>query len=184
MHKTLKLAVTLGLASAAVAATASADTLSVVKQRGELICGTNTALPGFAEIRPDGSWAGFQIDFCRAVAAAVLGDPQKARMRPLSAKERFTALQSGEVDLLTMNATWTMGRDTTLGARFVGVNFYDGQGFLVRREDHIAEKKDLDGMTVCVGGGTTGERNLNEAGVRFFRLLSVVGPAGYKEERF
>lgn len=162
MAKAWKYAAAVGVAAAAFATGASADTLSVVKQRGELICGTNQALPGFSEIQPDGNWAGFQIDFCRAVAAAVLGDPQKAKMRQLSAKERFTALQSGEVDLLTMNTTWTMNRDTALGAHFVGANFYDGQGFLVPKDAEITKREDFDGLTICVGGGTTAERTLND----------------------
>lgn len=158
-----KFAAALGIATAALATGAQADTLSVVKERGELICGTNSSLPGFADLQQDGTWKGFQIDLCRGIAAAVLGDPNKASMRPVSAKERFTALQSGEVDVLTWNATWTMNRDTALGARFVGVSFYDGQGFLVPDELGVEKPEDMAGLTACVGGGTTNERNINDA---------------------
>ena len=120
------------LAAAVFAHAASAKTLDEVKARGELRCGVNTGLAGFAAPDDAGQWRGIDADFCRAVAAAIFGNPANVKFVPLNAKERFTALQSGEVDLLSRNTTWTMSRDTSLGLTFVGVMYYDGQGFMVR----------------------------------------------------
>src|SRR6188472_593844 len=120
----------LGLAAAGGA---SADTLSDVKAKGFLQCGVNTGLLGFASTNDAGEWSGFDVDYCRAVAVALFNDPTKVKFTPLTAKERFTALQSGEIDMLARNSTWTMSRDTSLGLTFAGVNYYDGQGFMVKK---------------------------------------------------
>src|SRR5262245_42180762 len=139
---------------------ASADTLSDVQGRGSLNCGTNTGLAGFATPDNQGNWTGLDVDLCRAVAAAVLGDAKKIKFVPLGSKERFTALQSGEIDLLARNSTWTFSRDTDLGLDFPAVNYYDGQGFLVRKELNVKSAKELSGATICVQTGTTTEKNL------------------------
>jgi len=134
MKKTLSV-LTGALVATAVTATASmAGTLDDVKARGELICGSSTGLPGFSLPDEKGNWTGLDVDTCRAVAAAVLGDASKVKFIPLTAKERFTALQSGEIDMLSRNTTWTHTRDTSLGLNFAGVNYYDGQGFMVQKE--------------------------------------------------
>src|SRR5262249_23354170 len=154
------------LASAAAVATFAfispvlADTLSDVQGRGSLNCGTNTGLAGFATPDNQGNWTGLDVDVCRAVAAAVFGDAKKIKFVPLGSKERFTALQSGEVDVLVRNSTWTFSRDTDLGLDFVAVDYYDGQGFLVRKELGVKSAKELSGATVCVQTGTTTEKNL------------------------
>ncbi len=156
MKRLLKLS-----AAAALAATLSmAGTLDDVKKAGVLKCGVNTGLPGFAEADSKGTWRGLDVDFCRAVAAAVLGDAKKVKYIPLNAKERFTALQSGEIDLLSRNTTWTNTRDTTLGLNFAGVNYYDGQGFMVPKSLGVKSAKELDGATLCIQSGTTTEMNL------------------------
>jgi len=139
---------------------ANAGTLQDVKAAGILKCGVSTGLPGFAEVGADKKWKGIDVDMCRAVAAAVLGDASKVKYVPLTAKERFTALQSGEIDLLSRNTTWTQSRDTTLGINFAGVNFYDGQGFLVSKKLGVNSAKQLDGASVCITAGTTTELNL------------------------
>jgi len=124
----------LGLGIAAVAASAaSAGTLDDIKGKGFLQCGTNPGLIGFATPDEQNNWTGMDVDFCRALAAAIFNDPTKVKFTPLTAKERFTALQSGEIDVLSRNSTWTMSRDTSLGLKFAGVMYYDGQGFLVRK---------------------------------------------------
>lgn len=123
--------------------TAQAATLDVVKQRGELRCGVSQGVLGFSAPDDKGEWSGFDIDFCRAVAAATLGSPDKVKYVPLSTKERFTALQSGEVDLLSRQTTWTLSRDTDLGMSFVGVNYYDGQAFMVRGDIGVKSVKEL-----------------------------------------
>ncbi len=155
------------LAVLAIAATANAQTppartstLDAVKARGTLICGVNTALPGFSSPDAKGEWSGLDVDMCKAIAAAVLGDPSKAKYVPTTSQQRFVALQSGEVDVLTRNATQTLLRDTTLGLHMAGVNFYDGQGFIVKRSMKVTSAKQLDGATVCVQPGTTTELNL------------------------
>jgi general L-amino acid transport system substrate-binding protein len=159
MIKTL-LPLLAGTALALSAATASAATLDDVKAKGFVQCGVNTGLLGFASTNDKGEWAGFDIDYCKAVAAAVFNDATKVRFSPLNATERFTALQSGEVDVLIRNSTWTMSRDTGLGLMFIGVNYYDGQGFMVRKDLNVASAKDLGGASVCVQTGTTTELNL------------------------
>ena len=142
------------------ASVASADTLSDTLSQGYLKCGINSGLPGFASADSNGHWTGIDIEVCRAVAAAVLGDPTKVKFTSLNAKERFTALQSGEIDLLSRNTTWTETRDSSLGLNFAGVNFYDGQGFMVHKSLGVKSAKELDGAAVCVQSGTTTELNL------------------------
>jgi general L-amino acid transport system substrate-binding protein len=135
--------------------------LQEVRDRGELRCGVNGAgLAGFGYVGEDGEWAGFDVDFCRAVAAAVLGDSNAVDFRGLSAQERFTAVQSGEVDVLIRNTTWTSSRDTSLGLNFAPTTFYDGQGFIVRRDGGINTLADFEGRSICVQSGTTTELNL------------------------
>lgn len=136
------------------------DTLKVVQDRGRLICGVSQGLAGFSSPDDRGYWRGMDADFCRAVAAAVLGDKDKVQFIPLSAKERFTALQSGEIDLLSRNTTWTFTRDTTLGLDFIGTLYYDGQGFLVRKSLNVSSVKQLDGAMICTNAGTTTELNV------------------------
>ena len=148
------------LVAVMVCASAFAGTLENVKKAGELKCGVSTGLPGFAEVGADKKWKGLDVDMCRAVASAVLGDATKVKIVPLTAKERFTALQSGEVDLLSRNTTWTQTRDTSLGLNFAGVNYYDGQGFLVAKKMGVKSAKELNGASVCITAGTTTELNL------------------------
>lgn len=136
------------------------QTLDTVRSRGTLICGVNQNLPGFGSIDADGNFVGFDIDFCHAIAAAVLGDAEAVEFRPLSATERFTALQSGEIDVLIRNSTWTSTRDVSLGLNWAPTTFYDGQGFIVRKDSGIETLEDLDGLNICVQTGTTTERNL------------------------
>jgi general L-amino acid transport system substrate-binding protein len=139
---------------------ASADTLAAVKERGELICGANGTLAGFGLPDPQGNWTGFDVDFCRAIAAAIFNDPTKVKFVPLTAKDRFTALQSGEIDVLSRNTTWTLSRDTSLGLDFPAIVFYDGQGFMVRRALKVSSALELNDASVCVQQGTTSELNL------------------------
>jgi len=160
MKKLTLLASAAAVAAFAFIGSASADTLADVQGRGSLNCGTNTGLAGFATPDNQGNWTGLDVDVCRAIAAAVLGDATKIKFVPLGSKERFTALQSGEVDVLVRNSTWTFSRDTDLGLDFVAVNYYDGQGFLVRKELGVKSAKELSGATVCVQTGTTTEKNL------------------------
>ncbi|GAB5471242.1 MAG: amino acid ABC transporter substrate-binding protein [Rhodospirillales bacterium] len=145
---------------ALTAGAAMADTLDDVKARGSLKCIVTTGLAGFASADDAGVWTGLDVDFCRAVAAAVLNDSTAVEFIPTTAKERFTVLQSGQGDVLARNTTWTLSRDTQLGMNFVGVNFYDGQGFMVNADLGIQSAKELDGATVCVQTGTTTELNL------------------------
>ena len=152
---------TIGAGALALAASALAQgTLESVKKKGFVQCGVNTGLAGFSQPDSKGVWKGLDVDVCRAVAAAVFGDASKVRYTPLTAQQRFTALQSGEVDVLSRNTTWTITRDTSLGLNFVGVNFYDGQGFMVPRKLNVKSAKQLNGATVCVQPGTTTELNL------------------------
>jgi general L-amino acid transport system substrate-binding protein len=144
---------------AGAATAASAATLDTVKERGRLICGVGQGLVGFSAKDDVGAWAGFDVDFCRAVAAAVFGDAGKVDYVPLSAAERFEALRSGRIDLLSRNSTWTMGRETGLGLTFVGVTYYDGQGFMVPRAANILSALELGGAKVCVQSGTTSQAN-------------------------
>jgi general L-amino acid transport system substrate-binding protein len=143
-----------------VAGAASGATLDDVKAKGFVQCGVNTGLPGFANPDDAGNWTGLDIDYCKAIAAAVFGDVTKVKYTPLSAKDRFTALQSGEIDLLARNSTWTITRDTSLGLSFVGVNYYDGQGFEVKKSLGVTSALELGGASVCVQSGTTTELNL------------------------
>ena len=136
------------------------STLEAVKAKGFVQCGVNTGLPGFSQPDSKGVWRGIDVDLCRAVAAAVFGDANKVRYTPTTAQQRFTALQSGEVDLLARNTTWTITRDTSLGLNFVGVNYYDGQGFMAPKKLGVKSAKELNGATVCVQPGTTTELNL------------------------
>jgi general L-amino acid transport system substrate-binding protein len=153
----LAIAAALGLAAAAASAQ---TTLNTVKSRGILNCGANGTLAGFGLPDAQGNWTGLDVDFCRAVAAANFDDPKKVKYVPLSAKDRFTALQSGEVDLLARNTTWTSSRDTSLGLNFTGVNYYDGQGFMVRKALKVNSALELSDAAVCVQQGTTTELNL------------------------
>jgi general L-amino acid transport system substrate-binding protein len=136
------------------------STLDAVKSKGYVQCGVNTGLAGFSQPDSRGVWKGLDVDSCRAVAAAVFGDPTKVRYTPLTAQQRFTALQSGEVDILSRNTTWTITRDTSLGLNFVGVTYYDGQGFMVPKKLNVKSAKQLNGATICVQPGTTTELNL------------------------
>ena len=151
----------IALALAVTAATAHAGkTLDAVMARGDVRCGVSTGVAGFAIADSTGSWSGLDADFCRALAASVLGDAAKVTFVPLSAQQRFTALQSGEVDLLSRNTTWTLTRDASLGLMFAGVTFYDGQGFMVPVDIGVQSATELDGAEVCVQTGTTTELNL------------------------
>lgn len=143
-----------------MAASASAATLDDVKAKGFIQCGVTTGLAGFAAPNNAGQWEGFDVDFCRAMAAAIFADPEKVKYTPTTAKERFTALQSGEIDVLARNTTWTFSRDVNLGFEFVGVNYYDGQGFMVKKALGVKSGLELDGARVCVQSGTTTELNL------------------------
>lgn len=138
----------------------SGDTLKVIQSRGYLICGVSQGLAGFSVPDDRGDWHGMDVDFCRAVASAVLGDKTKLKFIPLSAKDRFTALQSGEIDLLSRNTTWTFTRDTTLGLDFIGTLYYDGQGFMVRKNLNVQSVKALAGSIICTNAGTTTELNV------------------------
>ena len=146
-------------------AAAWSQTLKAVKDRGQLICGANGTLAGFGLPDAQGNWVGFDVDFCRAIAAAIFDDPTKVKFVPLTAANRFTALQSGEVDVLSRNTTWTMSRDTSLGIDFAAVNYYDGQGFMVRKALKVNSALELNDAAVCVQQGTTTELNLAD----FFR---------------
>jgi len=136
------------------------ETFDAVKERGELICGVHTGLYGFGAPDEKGNWAGLDVDMCRVVAAAVFGDATKVRYVPLSAQARLTALQSGEIDMLSRNTTWTLSRDTANGLNFTVTTFYDGQGFMVKKDLDVKSALELDGATVCVQTGTTTEVNL------------------------
>jgi general L-amino acid transport system substrate-binding protein len=146
----------LGVAASA----ASAQTLNTVKSRGMLNCGANGSLAGFGLPDAQGRWTGLDVDFCKALAAAIFNDPNKVKFVPLTAKDRFTALQSNEVDVLARNTTWTSSRDTSLGLNFTGVNYYDGQGFIVRKALKVNSALELNDAAVCVQQGTTTELNL------------------------
>ncbi|MCA8884546.1 MAG: amino acid ABC transporter substrate-binding protein, partial [Rhodobacteraceae bacterium] len=159
--------VLLGTLAAAglTAGMAAANTLEEVKARGALNCGISTGLVGFASQDAQGDWQGFDVAVCRAVAAAVLGDPTAVKFNPVTNKVRFEVLNSGEIDMLSRNTTWTFSRDVDLKLEFAGVNYYDGQGFMVPTELGVSSAKELDGATVCIQSGTTTELNLAD----FFR---------------
>ena len=155
----------LGLGALALAimdtttARAQATAAAAVK-KGFIQCGVNTGLAGFSQPDSQGEWRGIDIDLCRAVAAALFGDARKVRYTPLNAQQRFTALQSGEIDVLSRNTSWTIARDAGLGLNFVGINYYDGQGFMVTKKRNVKNAAQLNGATVCVQPGTTTELNL------------------------
>ncbi|MBP0482938.1 amino acid ABC transporter substrate-binding protein [Sagittula salina] len=155
---------TLAIAAAAVlaASAASAGTLDDVKASGKLKCGVSQGLPGFSTPDDAGKWTGLDVDYCRAVAAAVLGDPEAIEFVSLSAKDRFTALSSGEIDVLSRNTTWTITRDTDLGITFTGVSYYDGQGMMVPKSLGVTSAAELDGATICTNTGTTTELNITD----------------------
>ncbi|MEZ5578596.1 MAG: amino acid ABC transporter substrate-binding protein [Candidatus Competibacteraceae bacterium] len=158
LSATLVTTVLLAVASSAHAGTA----LNAIKERGHIKCGVSDGLPGFSHTDEKGKFSGIDVDVCRAIAAAVFGDFTKVKFTPLTAKERFTALQTGEIDVLSRNSTWTSSRDSALGLNFTGVTYYDGQGFLVNKKLGVKSAKELDGATVCVQAGTTTELNLSD----------------------
>ena len=169
MKKAL-LSIAFGLTASLIATGASAQaTLTSVKQKGFLTCGSNTGLAGFGVPDAQGNWTGLDVEFCRAIAAAIFDDPNKVRFIPLAAKDRFTALQSGEVDVLSRNSTATMSRDTQLGLDFPVINYFDGQGFMVRKKLGVASAKELNGASICTQQGTTTELNLAD----FFRANNL-----------
>src|SRR5262245_52554570 len=156
----------LALAAMALRADAAVgQALKTIKERGALVCGVSQGIDGFSVVDSKGDWSGFDVDFCRAIAAAIFNDAGKVRFVPLSAAERFARLQSGDIDLLSRNSTWTMSRDTDLGLSFVAVTYHDGQGFLVRNARNVSSALELEGTKVCVQQGTTTELNLAD----FFR---------------
>ncbi len=156
-RSTMIFAFALTFASAGVA---SAATLDDIKARGAILCGVSGGLAGFSQPDDKGAWTGIDVDFCRALAAVVFNDPSKVKFLPLTAKDRFTALQSREVDLLSRNTTWTSSRDTSLGLNFAGVVYYDAQGFMVRKAAKVSSALELSNTTVCVQSGTTTQLNL------------------------
>jgi general L-amino acid transport system substrate-binding protein len=158
--KRVSLVFTLALAAVCGSQAVTAQTLKTVTDRGVLSCGVSQGLPGFSLPDDKGNWTGLDVDICRAIAAAIFNDPGKVKFVPLSAKDRFTALQSGEIDLLSRNTTWTLSRDTSLGANFTGVTYYDGQGFLVKKSLKVNSALELNSASVCVQTGTTNEQNL------------------------
>jgi len=143
-----------------VAPMANAQTLQTVQDRGTLVCGVSQGVPGFSSPDDKGNWTGLDVDFCRALAAAIFNDAKKVRFVPLSAKDRFTALQSFEIDVLSRNSTWTSSRDTSLGFNFTAIVYYDGQGFMVRKSLKVNSALELNGASVCAQTGTTNELNL------------------------
>jgi general L-amino acid transport system substrate-binding protein len=137
-------------------------TLDGIKQRGQLVCGVSSGVAGFSQADSNGQWSGLDVDICRAVAASVLGDGSKVKFVPLVSQQRFAALQSGEVDILSRNTTWTLTRDASLGLNFVGIAYFDGQGFMVPAKGKVKSAKQLKNATVCVQSGTTTEKNLSD----------------------
>jgi general L-amino acid transport system substrate-binding protein len=158
----LKLAIAVALGTAFAGAAYAGKTIDAIKQRGQLVCGVNPSLPGFSSADSQGNWAGLDVDVCKAIAATVLSDASKIKWVPLNASQRFAALQSGEVDVLSRNTTWTLTRDASLGLHFTGTTYYDGQGFMVTKKSKITSAKQLKGATVCVQSGTTTEKNLTD----------------------
>ena len=164
----------LALAAAAIAVVApgvamAGAKLDAIKQRGQLVCGVNTGLAGFSLADSTGKWTGLDVDTCKAVATVILGDADKVKYVPLNTQQRFTALQSGEIDMLSRNTTWTLTRDTQLGLNFTATTYYDGQGFMVPRKSNVKSAKELNGATVCVQPGTTTELNLAD----YFRASNM-----------
>jgi general L-amino acid transport system substrate-binding protein len=159
---------------------AAAQTLKAVKDRGSLVCGVSEGIAGFSAPSPGGAWSGFDVDFCRALAAAIFDDAGKVKYVPLSAENRFRALSSGEVDVLSRNSTWTMSRERALGLQFAAVTYYDGQGFMLRQARKINSALDLGGSKVCVQTGTTTELNLTDyfaANGMKLEIVAVPSPA-------
>ena len=153
---------TASVLSLAASPAQAGKTVDAIKSRGQLICGVNTGLAGFAAADSQGNWSGLDVDVCKAIAAAMLGDASKVKYVPLNAQQRFTALQSGEIDILSRNTTWTLTRDASLGMNFTGATYYDGQGFMVPSKGKVKTAKQLKGATVCVQSGTTTEKNLTD----------------------
>lgn len=158
----LKTLTTVALLLTASGLAQAGATLDAIKKNGFIKCGVSDGLPGFSFADEKGNYSGIDVDVCRAIAAAVFGDATKVKFTPLTAKERFTALQSGEIDLLSRNTTWTSSRDTAQGMNFAGVTYYDGQGFLVNKKLGVNSAKQLDGATICINAGTTHELNLSD----------------------
>ncbi|WP_371345816.1 amino acid ABC transporter substrate-binding protein [Ancylobacter sp. IITR112] len=157
---TLAFAGVMGLSAVAAQAQTKPSKLEQVKSKGFVQCGVSQGLPGFSNPNDKGEWSGLDVEFCRAVAAAIFGDATKVKFTPLSAKDRFTALQSGDIDILSRNTTWTITRDTSLGLNFTGVTYYDGQGFMIRKDKKVNSALELSGASVCTQTGTTTEQNL------------------------
>jgi general L-amino acid transport system substrate-binding protein len=162
MMKSLLKSIAVAAVAIAPAIALAGPTVDSIKQRGNLRCGVNTGLLGFSAPDSAGRWTGLDADFCRAVAVAILGDPNKVQFVPTTAQNRFTILQSGEVDMLSRNTTWTSSRDSTMGSLFAGTLFYDGQGFMVPKKLGVKSATELNGATVCVQPGTTTELNLSD----------------------
>jgi general L-amino acid transport system substrate-binding protein len=174
-------AIATALAAALAGTTASAQTLKAVKERGSLLCGVSQGLYGFS-IRDDkGNWSGFDVDLCRAIAAAIFNDPGKVKFVPLSATDRFAALKSGAIDVLSRNTTWTMSRETSLGLSFAGITYYDGQGFLVPGALNVESALELGGKSVCTQTGTTTELNLADYFASNKMKLEVIALATAEE---
>ena len=161
MRATL-VSIAFGAVAALLVNSAHATTLEEVKARGYVQCGVNTGMPGFAVADDKGEWTGFDVDYCRAVATAIFNSPKAVKFTPLTLKQRFVALQQHKIDLLVRNTAWTMSRDTSLGLTFAGINYYDGQGFMVRKSLGVSSALQLGGATVCVQSGTTAELNLGD----------------------
>jgi general L-amino acid transport system substrate-binding protein len=183
MKKTFRTGLSIGLAVAAAVVAAAwtyirydANTLRKVRARGELLCGVNTGLPGFSSADAQGNWSGFDVDFCRAVAAAIFDDPKKVKFVPLDASERFKELRDRKIDILSRNSTWNLSRELGFGLHFAAVSYYDGQGFMVRRSKNAETALELDGTKVCFQSGTTTQRNLAD----YFRTNNMK----YQEMRF
>jgi len=151
------------------ATAANAALLDQVKQKGFIQCGVTQGLPGFSSPDDKGNWTGLDVDYCRAMAAAIFDDPTKVRYTPLTAKDRFTALQSGEIDVLSRNTTWTLSRDTSLGLTFAGIIYFDGQGFMIRKDKKVTSALELSGASICTQTGTTTELNVAD----FFRARNM-----------
>ena len=178
----------IALATALAAAPAYAGkTLDAVKQRGAVKCGVTNGVAGFSAPDTQGNWSGLDVDSCRAIAAAVLGDAKKVEFVPLNSQQRFAALQAGEVDILARNTTWNLTRDASLGLNFTTINYYDGQGFLVPRKIKVTSAKQLKGATICTQSGTTNDKKASHAGMHSSRpptcLPATLGALGTKAWR-
>jgi general L-amino acid transport system substrate-binding protein len=178
------------IAAMSLSASASAGTLDTVKERGRLICGVSEGIAGFSAKGTDGKWTGFDVDFCRAIAAAVLGDSEKVDYVPLSTSERFTALRDGKIDVLSRNSTWTLGREEEFGISFAGVTYYDGQGFMIPRAKAVSSSLELAGRKICVQADTTSAANLADyfvANNMTYEVVVTASPdesiAAYKDGR-